>query len=67
MNQRLLVLDEVKPTNKVSSKIVVGKSALVYQVEVTIPSSPILAPPGYYLLFVVHQEIPSQGVWVQLL
>lgn len=62
MNQRLLVLDELS-----SSKNVVGESTSTYQVEVAIPNSPILAPPGYYLLFVVHQGVPSQGVWVQLL
>ncbi|GAU14640.1 hypothetical protein TSUD_97040 [Trifolium subterraneum] len=51
MNQRLLVLDQVKPTRNV-----VGG----YEVEIGLPGSPFLAPPGYYLLFVVHQEIPSQ-------
>ena len=57
MNQRLLVLGsgDVK---------IVGKST--YQVQVTTPGSGILAPPGYYLLFVVHQEIPSEGIWVQI-
>ncbi|XP_027356986.1 aldehyde oxidase GLOX-like [Abrus precatorius] len=58
MNQRVLVL-EPKNLNDV------GEST--HEVEVTAPSSAILAPPGFYLLFVVHQEIPSQGVWVQIL
>lgn len=58
MNQRLLVLEP----NGLSD---VGKST--YEVEVTTPGSPILAPPGYYLLFVVHQEIPSQGIWVRVM
>ncbi|XP_004500954.1 aldehyde oxidase GLOX [Cicer arietinum] len=58
MNQRLLVL-EMKLQNNT-----VGEST--YEIEVTTPGSAILAPPAYYLLFVVHQEVPSQGVWVQL-
>ena len=58
MNQRLLVLEPSKVTN-------VGVSS--YEVEITTPGSPILAPPGFYILFVVHQEIPSEGVWVQIL
>ncbi|KAL3514736.1 hypothetical protein ACH5RR_027453 [Cinchona calisaya] len=58
MNQRLLVLgggDNVK---------IVGKST--YQTTVLTPSTGILAPSGFYLLFVVHQEIPSEGIWVHL-
>ncbi|KAF7829601.1 aldehyde oxidase GLOX-like [Senna tora] len=58
MNQRLLVLGPTKVSN-------LGK--LTYEVEVTTPASSILAPPGFYLLFVVHQEIPSEGIWVQIL
>lgn len=57
MNQRLLVLGAEKVTN-------LGKST--YQVQVTTPGSGILAPSGYYLLFVVHQDIPSEGIWVQI-
>ncbi|KAJ1398029.1 Immunoglobulin-like fold [Sesbania bispinosa] len=58
MNQRLLALDPSNVTN-------VGGS--MYEIEVTIPGSRILAPPGFYLLFVVHKEIPSEGIWVQTL
>ncbi|KAE8731380.1 Glyoxal oxidase-related protein [Hibiscus syriacus] len=57
MNQRLLVLDNDKMT-------ALGKSS--YSIEVTTPSSGNLAPAGYYLLFVVHQDIPSQGIWLKL-
>ncbi|MCH80535.1 galactose oxidase-like [Trifolium medium] len=59
MNQRLLVLDEVKPTSR-------NVAAGGYEIEVKLPSLPFLAPPGFYLLFVVHEEVPSQGVWIQL-
>ncbi|WJX13340.1 (methyl)glyoxal oxidase [Trifolium repens] len=58
MNQRLLLLDQLKPASNV-----VGGS---YEVEVILPCSPFFAPAGYYLLFVIHEQIPSQGVWVQL-
>ncbi|TKY57654.1 Galactose oxidase [Spatholobus suberectus] len=58
MNQRVLVLEPSNVTN-------VGGSA--YEIEVTTPGSPVLAPPGFYLLFVVHQEIPSEGIWIQIL
>ncbi|KAJ1401344.1 Immunoglobulin-like fold [Sesbania bispinosa] len=57
MNQRLLVLEPNNLSN-------IGVST--YEVEVTTPASAILAPPGFYILFVVHQEIPSQGIWVQI-
>ncbi|QHO19171.1 Galactose oxidase [Arachis hypogaea] len=58
MNQRLLVLDpsDVRDVGKLS-----------YEVDVTMPGSAVLAPPGFYLLFVVHQEVPSHGIWVQIL
>ncbi|KAH7523542.1 hypothetical protein FEM48_Zijuj06G0022800 [Ziziphus jujuba var. spinosa] len=57
MNQRLLVLGAESVRN-------LGKTT--YEVQVTTPSSGNLAPSGYYLLFVVHQEIPSLGIWVQI-
>ncbi|XVF36000.1 hypothetical protein REPUB_Repub19eG0020400 [Reevesia pubescens] len=56
-NQRLLVLGNDKVTP-------LGKST--YNIEVTTPRSGNLAPTGFYLLFVVHQDIPSQGIWVKL-
>ncbi|CAI9116872.1 OLC1v1018144C1 [Oldenlandia corymbosa var. corymbosa] len=58
MNHRLLVLSTiqgVKPAGK-----------LAYQMTVSAPINTNLAIPGYYLLFVVHQDIPSVGIWVQL-
>ncbi|KAL3839895.1 hypothetical protein ACJIZ3_024486 [Penstemon smallii] len=53
MNQRLLIL-KVK---RISSH---GK------ISVVAPPSGRLAPPGYYLVFVVHREVPSRGMWVQI-
>ncbi|KAM0019051.1 putative galactose oxidase [Helianthus debilis subsp. tardiflorus] len=55
MNQRLLVLDGGNTRS-------VGK--LTYEVNVTTPPSGHIAPPGYYMLFVVNQDIPSEGIWV---
>ncbi|PSR99616.1 Aldehyde oxidase [Actinidia chinensis var. chinensis] len=57
MNQRLLVLGGGNVTT-------LGKST--YEIGVVTPGSGNLAPPGYYMLFVVHQEIPSEGIWVQI-
>ncbi|CAA0336577.1 putative galactose oxidase [Arabidopsis thaliana] len=58
MHQRLLVLDHV-----ISFKLGISK---IYEVRVRTPSSAILAPPGYYMVFVVNQDIPSEGLWVRL-
>ncbi|CAK9178448.1 unnamed protein product [Ilex paraguariensis] len=57
MNQRSLVLGG----GKVAAA---GKST--HQVQVVMPGSGNLAPAGYYLLFVAHQSIPSEGIWVQI-
>ncbi|CAN1314774.1 Aldehyde oxidase GLOX [Linum perenne] len=57
MNQRVLVL---------GSEAVKSFGATCYQVTVCFPGSRNLAPPGYYMLFVVNEEIPSQGIWVKL-
>ncbi|KAL3640951.1 hypothetical protein CASFOL_015919 [Castilleja foliolosa] len=57
MNQRLLVLTRL-------GLKAVGNST--YQIRVVIPCSVNLAPSGYYLLFVVHRNIPSEGIWVKI-
>uniref|UniRef100_A0A7N0V5J4 Galactose oxidase n=1 Tax=Kalanchoe fedtschenkoi TaxID=63787 RepID=A0A7N0V5J4_KALFE len=57
MNQRLLVL--TTGTFKV-----VGTNR--YEVSVTTPKSAVLAPPGYYLIFVVHQGVPSVGNFLKI-
>lgn len=48
------------------SALVQVAQASVYQVTLTAPSTPTVAPPGYYMLFAVNQAIPSKGVWVLL-
>ncbi|KAL7605361.1 hypothetical protein Lser_V15G18626 [Lactuca serriola] len=60
MNQRLLVLDGGN-----STKAVFGRRSY-YTVEVTAPPSGNIAPAGDYLLFVVHNEVPSPGIWVRI-
>lgn len=37
-----------------------------YEIGVVGPSTAEIAPPGYYLLFVVHADIPSSAMWVKL-
>ncbi|KAK6115777.1 hypothetical protein DH2020_008046 [Rehmannia glutinosa] len=56
MNQRLLVLSGGNVT-------AIGNG---YQIRVVTPDSGNFAPAGYYLMFVVHQDIPSEGIWVHI-
>ncbi|GLT69159.1 hypothetical protein SLA2020_413330 [Shorea laevis] len=56
-NQRLLVLG--------NNRIIVLRNNY-YDVEATMPPSPILASSGFYLMYVIHQGIPSQGIWINL-
>lgn len=58
MNQRMVVLR------------LMGVSCVAsygYNATVIGPSTAEIAPPGYYMLFVVHSGIPSPATWVQLL
>lgn len=57
MNQRLLVLASDTVTKLRNSG---------YEIVVNSPGSGNLAPSGYYLLFVVHQDVPSEGIWVHV-
>ncbi|GLJ15874.1 hypothetical protein SUGI_0262090 [Cryptomeria japonica] len=56
MNQRMLKLS-------ISQFVIFPFSC---QVTVATPPSKNLAPPGYYLLFVLYKGIPSSAIWVQL-
>ncbi|GAB4861078.1 hypothetical protein Ancab_036236 [Ancistrocladus abbreviatus] len=58
MNQRLLILGGASNVKRVTKS--------TYQIQVYTPDSANLAPPGYYMMFVVHQEIPSQGIWTHI-
>ncbi|XP_059309707.1 aldehyde oxidase GLOX-like [Lycium ferocissimum] len=57
MNQRLLFLEIVD---------IKGLSMFNYKVTMFAPTSKNIAPPGYYMVFVVHQGVPSYSVWVRL-
>ena len=35
-------------------------------IDLAAPPKPAVAPPGYYMLFVLHQGVPSVASWVQL-
>ncbi|KAJ0440878.1 putative galactose oxidase [Helianthus annuus] len=58
MNQRLLFLDSDVPVKDA------GKNS--YTVGVTAPPSANIAPGGYYLVFVVHKDVPSPGIWAKI-
>ncbi|POO00872.1 1,4-alpha-glucan-branching enzyme [Trema orientale] len=57
MNQRLVVLDKEEV-----ARVARGQ----YRVVVAAPPSAVLAPPGYYLFFVVYRGVPSEGIWVRI-
>ncbi|KAH7543194.1 hypothetical protein FEM48_Zijuj02G0157900 [Ziziphus jujuba var. spinosa] len=57
MNQRMVVMK------------LVGISTVTqftYNVSVIGPSTVQIAPSGYYMLFVVHGNVPSAGTWIKL-
>ncbi|KAI9119062.1 hypothetical protein K1719_009737 [Acacia pycnantha] len=57
MNQRQLVLAPATLTAELGG---------VYKIASVAPASGDIAPPGYYLLFVVHRGVPSKGIWMQI-
>jgi len=59
MNQRLLFLD-------VTKNVAVRGRAGTFNASVTMPATAVLAPSGYYMVFVVNGHIPSEGIWVQI-
>ncbi|GKV07355.1 hypothetical protein SLEP1_g19148 [Rubroshorea leprosula] len=59
MNQRMVVL---KMTSVINRPLLTR----TYRVSVVGPSTAAIAPPGFYMLFVVHDGIPSPGVWVKV-
>ncbi|MFS8012798.1 putative immunoglobulin-like, galactose oxidase-like, Early set domain-containing protein [Helianthus anomalus] len=58
MNQRLLLLDGDNSTKALAKS--------TYRVSVTAPQSGNFAQSGNYILYVVHKEIPSTGIWVRM-
>ena len=59
MNQRLLFLEVAKTA-------AVRGLAGTYYASATMPATAVLAPPGYYMVFVVNGHVPSEGIWVHI-
>jgi hypothetical protein len=57
MNQRLVELAVGRVTQL---------GVTLYEAEVVAPPTPGVAPPGYYLFFIVHAGVPSSAAWVRL-
>ncbi|XP_026437136.1 aldehyde oxidase GLOX1-like [Papaver somniferum] len=57
MNQRMLVLN-INQVRQVTSTY--------HVIDCFSPETPNIAPPGYYLLFVVQNGVPSRGRWVHI-
>ncbi|KAI3933956.1 hypothetical protein MKX01_028262 [Papaver californicum] len=57
MNQRMMVL-KINQVRQLTS--------IYYMIDCFAPETPNIAPPGYYLLFVVQNGIPSRGSWMHI-
>lgn len=57
MNQRMVVLKMSSITHQLSD---------LHTLNAVGPSTAEIAPAGYYLLFVLHGNIPSTGAWVKI-
>ncbi|XP_031250612.1 aldehyde oxidase GLOX1-like [Pistacia vera] len=58
MNQRLLILGLVNVDNNVGNGI--------HTIVAEAPPSGSVAPPGYYLFYVVNKGVPSIAMWIQI-
>ncbi|XP_023002884.1 aldehyde oxidase GLOX-like [Cucurbita maxima] len=59
MSQRLLMIGGEYVTK-------VRNVAATWDVHVSMTKSSTITPPGYYLVFVIHREIPSKGIWIRI-
>ncbi|XP_057804866.1 aldehyde oxidase GLOX [Salvia miltiorrhiza] len=57
MNQRMVVLRGIEVSCMGSE---------TYAIAALGPSALEIAPPGYYVLFIVHAQVPSSGIWIQI-
>ncbi|CAH9090187.1 unnamed protein product [Cuscuta epithymum] len=57
MNQRMLVLD-ISALDRLSP--------LAYRVTVYAPPTRNIAPPGYYMVFVVYRSTPGHSIWIRM-
>ncbi|XP_047321219.1 aldehyde oxidase GLOX-like [Impatiens glandulifera] len=60
MNQRVLLLDIVE------FRLGADDDGSHHAVSVVAPGSPNIAPPGYYMLFVVNDGIPGHSTWINI-
>ncbi|VYS60705.1 unnamed protein product [Arabidopsis thaliana] len=58
MNQRMVILKLLSVTR--------DQLTNSYRVSALGPSTAEIAPPGYYMIFLVHAGIPSSAAWVQI-
>ncbi|WOL13078.1 aldehyde oxidase GLOX-like [Canna indica] len=61
MNQRLLILQ-----SEAAAAVLADEGASLYEVNAVAPMSAFMAPPGYYIVFVVNGGVPSEGMWVHI-
>ncbi|CAN8275797.1 unnamed protein product [Cochlearia groenlandica] len=57
MNMRLLML---------GINNVINENGVAHQIQAVAPPNGNVAPPGYYLLYVVYNGVPSIGEWIQI-
>ncbi|CAN8241459.1 unnamed protein product [Cochlearia groenlandica] len=58
MNQRMVMLKILSVVHDVITNS--------YRVDVLGPSTAEIAPPGYYMMFLVHAGVPSSSAWVHI-
>lgn len=58
MNQRMVILKLLSVTR--------DQLTNSYRINALGPSTAEIAPPGYYMMFLVHAGIPSSAAWVQI-
>ncbi|KAK8964869.1 hypothetical protein KSP40_PGU009985 [Platanthera guangdongensis] len=59
MNQRVVVLET-------TAAVRASETDAGYDLTALAPANGNIAPPGYYMLFVVNEGVPSEGIWVNL-
>ncbi|XP_004298451.1 PREDICTED: galactose oxidase-like [Fragaria vesca subsp. vesca] len=65
MNQRMVVLEIVR-FKHLYSRYRKPSDKYEYMIVTRGPPKNTVAPPGYYMLFLVHAGIPSQATWVKV-
>lgn len=58
MNMRLIMANVLN--------VISNSAPGIHTITVAAPPSGKIAPPGYYMLFVVYEGVPSSSIWVQI-